>query len=562
MGIGSPVQAKDGPKISDDLKDAAKAPSSSKTSWIKTSGAVTYAKVVIVADSTDPDLVALRRAIVAAGGTVFYKYLSISGVLAMLPLDQVATIAARADVASMSADRVTTRTFSAVETMTGVSNALRETYVDRIKVQGADGSGVGIAFLDSGLMRNHKALLDTNGAPRIAKGVDITALSTSSSSPVLAGGSWAPGQDYTISYFPGSATQKAIEQIIDSSNNKFVDGYGHGTHVATIAAGRGGYNTTDTSGVAPGASLYDVRVLDAYGQGHISDALAGIDWVIYHAREYGIKVLNVSLASDSTESYVTDPLCRAVRSAVASGITVVVAAGNYGVNAAGQKMYGTIGSPGNEPAAITVGSANFHGGVSRSTATVNLFSSRGPTRGGSTDANGVRTPDNVLKPDLVAPGNRILGALATDESGKVRNWIASRNPQLVVTTDGTKTGTQLLVLSGTSIAAPAVSGAAALLLQSNPGLTPPLVKAILQYTAQPLPAANLVEQGSGLLNVDGAVRLARSLRKDIASAIDARTIAPGDSLLTGGWQFATPTTLLATPTSRGARSSSRAVTSC
>lgn len=140
-------------------------------------------------------------------------------------------------------------------------------------------------------------------------------------------------------------------------------------------------------------------------------------------------------------------------------------------------------------------------------------------------------PDNVLKPDLVAPGNRILGALSTDDSGKVLSTIPASYPQLIVSPDGTKPGTRLLYLSGTSIAAPAISGTVALVIQANPGLTPPLVKAILQYTAQPLANANLVEQGSGLLNVDGAIKIAKTLRADIASAIDAKTIRAGDSLL-------------------------------
>lgn len=364
----------------------------------------------------------------ASGGSVFYKYLSVSGLPTMVPLDKIPTLAARSDVASISADRVTTKTYSAVELMTGISTTLRSPFVAKSKTPSADGTGVGIAFLDSGLMPNHQALLDAKGQSRVVKSIDVTVLATSSSHANTSGpqngngGSWAPGQDYTISYFPGSSTEKAMDQSLDSSGNRFIDGFGHGTHVATIASGRGG-RSVDTSGVAPGASLYDVRVLDAFGQGHISKALAGIDWVIHHAREYGIKVLNISLASDSTESYTTDPMCRAVRSAVASGITVVVAAGNYGVNASGQKMYGTIGSPGNEPSAITVGSANLHGGVLRSAATVNLFSSRGPTRGGARDAMGARMPDNVLKPDLVAPGNRILGALSTDDSGKVLSTI-------------------------------------------------------------------------------------------------------------------------------------------
>ena len=90
------------------------------------------------------------------------------------------------------------------------------------------------------------------------------------------------------------------------------------------------------------------------------------------------------------------------------------------------------------------------------------------------------------------------------------------------------------MLSGTSIAAPAVAGAVAAMLQANPGLTPGLAKAILQYTAQPLPGASLIQQGTGLLNVDGAVRVAQSLRTDIAAAVAAGTLKPGDRLLAAG----------------------------
>src|SRR5207253_8740454 len=93
---------------------------------------------------------------------------------------------------------------------------------------------------------------------------------------------------------------------------------------------------------------------------------------------------------------------------------------------------------------------------------------------------------------------------------------------------------QLMRLGGTSIAAPAVSGTVALMLQANPGLTPPLGKAILQYTAQPLPGANLLQQGAGLLNVDGAVRLAAALRSDIGDAVASGRIAAGDPLLAPG----------------------------
>ncbi len=117
----------------------------------------------------------------------------------------------------------------------------------------------------------------------------------------------------------------------------------------------------DSTGIAPNANLYDVKVLDANGIGQLSDVLAAIDWVIYHAKEYNIRVMNLSLAADSTETWQTDPLARAARSAVAAGITVVVAAGNFGQTASGAERFGTISSPGHDPSVITVGSANTKG---------------------------------------------------------------------------------------------------------------------------------------------------------------------------------------------------------
>ncbi len=112
------------------------------------------------------------------------------------------------------------------------------------------------------------------------------------------------------------------------------------------------------------------------------------------------------------------------------------------------------------------------------------------------------------------------------------NALLATYPQLLQT-PGTAPGsrTALMQLSGTSVAAPAVAGAAALLLQANPGLTPPLVKAILQYSALPLAQGSLLEQGTGALNVEGAVRLAQALRTDLGSALAAGTLKAGDNLL-------------------------------
>ena len=187
-----------------------------------------------------------------------------------------------------------------------------------------------------------------------------------------------------------------------------------------------------------------------------------------------------------------------------------------------------ISSPGNDPSVITVGAVNMHGTNGRSDDTVDLFSSRGPTRSGYTSSGGVKTADNLLKPDLVAPGNKIVGAAATASNALNWNLLGKTWNAALVAPLGVAANlneTQML-LSGTSIAAPAVAGAAALLLQANPGLTPPAIKAILQGSAQPLPNANLLQQGAGLLNVDGAIMVARVMRTDLSTLIAAGSIAP------------------------------------
>src|SRR5262249_4033560 len=163
------------------------------------------------------------------------------------------------------------------------------------------------------------------------------------------------------------------------------------------------------------------------------------------------------------------PLCRAVRSASAAGITVVVAAGNFGRTAAGQEAYGTVSAPGNDPSVITVGSVNPFNTAARSDDAVNRFSSRGPTRGVRIDAHGVRQIVNLLKADLVAPGNKIVGAMATEMPGDLNNLDSKpiKNPnalarkyQSLPTKAYTNkdVGKTAMYLSGTSIAAPAVAG--------------------------------------------------------------------------------------------------------
>jgi len=407
-------------KVSADLSKAISAASVSGISWARESSSGRLVKVLVISTNTaDSSLADLRHAVLAAGGAVYYKYISVNGVLAMLPAARVMDIARRSDVESISPNRMTARTSSLVEKSTGAAT------LRAANPTGYSGAGVGIAFLDSGIMASHGAFAGNNGRSRVKKSVDLTRVNESALLGLL---DWKGGLDFSKQIYPGSSTLNTLESMINSSLVGNQDPYGHGTLVASLAAGRAVSTGTDSTGVAPSANLYDVRVLDGNGIGDVGDALAGMDWVILHKNDYGIRVVNISLAADSTESYVTDPLCVAVRHAVAAGLVVVVAAGNYGLDASGREQYGGITSPGNEPAAITVGSANPHDTGSRADDTVNMFSSRGPTLGGYNDAAGVHHADALLKPDLVAPGNRLVGALATDNLGLFRSKLSLAFP--------------------------------------------------------------------------------------------------------------------------------------
>ena len=149
---------------------------------------------------------------------------------------------------------------------------------------------------------------------------------------------------------------------------------------------------------------------------------------------------------------------------------MVCAAGNEGKNSAGQKIYGAIHSPGTAPSVITVGATNTFGTDRRSDDRVASFSSRGPTRGYYTDANNVKHYDNLAKPDLVAPGNKIINTLA-DTNSTFSNQLITDNPWLDAQVASAE-NKRMMYLSGTSMAAPAVAGAAAIMIQANPKLTP------------------------------------------------------------------------------------------
>jgi serine protease AprX len=190
------------------------------------------------------------------------------------------------------------------------------------------------------------------------------------------------------------------------------DPFGHGTHVAAIAAGEGDATNGVYEGIAPGANLVNLRVLDSKGVGSVSGVLSALDWLLSNRTLYNVRVVNISIGTPALNSYKNDPICVAVRKLVDAGVVVVAAAGNNGLANGSVKVYGAIHVPGNEPSAITVGASNTYGTDSRQEDSISSYSSRGPTRSFTTDTYGIKHFDNLIKPDLVAPGNQIVSAAA------------------------------------------------------------------------------------------------------------------------------------------------------
>ena len=294
----------------------------------------------------------------------------------------------------------------------------------------------------------------------------------------------------------GIATHAALSGKVVASVNyatgesTTTDAYGHGTHIAGIIAGSISYGPTSLykNGVAPGAHLVNVRVLNRAGVGYTSDVIAGIQWVLANRTKYAIRVMNLSLGHPIQQPCAFDPLCLAAEDAAARGLVVVASAGNSGKDAEGRPVIGSVSTPGNAPGVITVGALNTWNTVSRGDDTVATYSSRGPTR-----------YDMVLKPDAVAPGNKIVSLEAAG------SYLSTQYPSLHVAGSGTNAYS---MMSGTSMAAAMVSGGAALLLQSTPSLTPRHVKVALQVTAEFMPEAGLVAGGTGSVNLHAARKVA------------------------------------------------------
>jgi serine protease AprX len=393
----------------------------------------------------------VKPEVLRLGGNLKRRLSLINGQVVELPNGQLKQLARHPAVARIDEDRPTRHQMSRVAVMSGAR-----------AVQwgmGYDGAGVGVAVIDSGITSWHddltygggSAAVQMNGNQRVTGFVDFV-------------------NGATVPY----------------------DDNGHGTHVSGIIAGNGYDSYGRHAGMAPGAHIVSLKVLDGNGAGVISDVIAAFEYAIANRVQHNIRVVNLSVGAAVTSSYNTDPLTLAAKRVVDAGIVVVTAAGNRGLNSLGQPQWGGILAPGNAPWVLTVGASTHQGTLNRTDDAMTGFSSSGPS-----------AIDFEAKPDIVASG---MGTVSLSAPGSL--FYQTKAAYLVAGALDTAYA-PYLSLSGTSMAAPVVSGTVALMLQANPSLTPNMVKAILQYTAELKPDVHPLRQGGGFLNAKGAVELSR-----------------------------------------------------
>ncbi len=352
------------------------------------------------------------------GLEIIQAYSIISGVCISAPLSTIESIKKLDGVEAIWGDHEVkalssqNRIFSKHELSPTLSDSVSLINAPSLWELDINGSGIVIAVVDTGINWNHESLddLDDNA--------------TTDDPKVIA----------NASFVPGVATA--------------FDDHGHGTQVAGIVAGTGGSSHV-YMGVAPGAQLYGVKVLDSTGTGYGSWVVAGIEWSV----ENDADIITMSLGG---LGYLYDPVSMASDAAVDAGVIVTVAAGN-------NYDYMSIDSPGLATKVITVG-ATTKGD------TIAAFSSRGPN-----------TYDYRGDPDIVAPGVGIISADASNLTGYIPG-------------------------SGTSVATPHVAGGAALLLQAFDGASPKLVTSALMACAADI-GYDSYTQGAGRIDVSGAYDL-------------------------------------------------------
>ncbi len=356
-----------------------------------------------------------RKLVRAHHGKVTDRLPSIQGFALKLPAREAKALRAEKFVVNVTLNTKVHNTSSG----SGSSGSLLQTTypqtvgADKVQAMGYTGKGVGVAVIDSGIAGDLADFKAADGTSRVTN--------------VIANpGATRPGDDV-----------------------------GHGTHVAGIIAGNSNNRPAGDPlkgayvGIAPDADLVAVKTADDLGNSTVLDVINALQFVVDHKDELNIKVVNLSVSSDTPDSYLDDPLDAAVEFAWHSGIVVVAAVGNRG-NAADAVQY----APGNDPFVISVGATDENNTNGPSDDFTADFSSRGITQ------------DGFAKPDVMAPGAHIVSLMAPGAA------FSQLCPQCI-------TSNQYFKMGGTSMASPVVAGAAALILQAHPDLNPDQVKALI-----------------------------------------------------------------------------------
>ncbi|MEO8289753.1 MAG: S8 family serine peptidase [Gaiellaceae bacterium] len=340
-------------------------------------------------------------------------------------------------------------------------------------------SGIGAITLDSPI-RLAGSLTNKQRWPFVSGVQKFWASGTSAATPTIA------IVDSGIDASRADLGGRVVAQVNLSSlaGNSAGDGRGHGTFVAGIAAGSGdGY-----AGAAPASKIVSIDVMDDQGMAMTRDVIAAADWILKNKDTYGIRVANFSLHSAQPNSFMYDPLDKAVEKLWFSGVVVVAAAGNYGV--AGRPS-GVPFAPGNDPFVITVGADDIDGSVSTNDDYAAPWSAYGYTL------------DGFAKPDVAAPGRFMAGPVPTAST------LVLEKPASVVAPG-------YIQLSGTSFAAPIVAGAAAQILATHPTWTPDQVKGAIMLAARPAGDSAPLATGVGIVDVAKAVALTNAPNPNLA----------------------------------------------
>jgi serine protease AprX len=384
----------------------------------------------------------VAAAVGALGGQVTRELELVHSLAVVVPAEAVARLATVAGVTGVVPDE---RMHVQASLDTGRTSAnqpasvfTQVTRADKLVASGSDGRGVTIALIDTGV---------------------------DASTPDLA------GRTVPVAVDPFGLITAACQNF--SGELSCADSYGHGTFIAGLMVGSGASSDGRYAGVAPRAKVLSVKIAGRDGSADVSTIIAAIQWVVSFRDQYRIKVLNLSLGTDSTQSYRVSPLNYAVERAWQSGITVVVAASNRGPGSA------TITKPGDDPYVLTVGAIDDRATVSLNDDTVPNFSSRGPT-----------AADGLAKPDVVAPGGHVVSLDARNSA------IATAYPSSM--TAPYRRG------SGTSFATGIVSGIVADLMSGSAAMTPDRVKYALTSTAREVASTDRMVVGTGLVDARAA----------------------------------------------------------